>query len=107
MAEASIPRVEPEFFSFIERVREEFRPQRIILFGSRARDDHLLESDYDLVLVSEAFRGVPWLERAPRVLALWDLKRGLEVLAYTPEEFEERRKELGIVQQAIEDGVEL
>jgi predicted nucleotidyltransferase len=31
---------------------------RVILFGSRARGDHLADSDIDLILVSRTFEGI-------------------------------------------------
>jgi len=38
---------------------------------------------------------------------LLDNPGGLELLGYTPEEFEERRQELGIVGVALEEGITL
>lgn len=39
--------------TFLERLRSEFGPKlkKVILFGSRARDDYAEESDYDLLLI--------------------------------------------------------
>lgn len=37
--------------TIIQILKDEFRPKRIILFGSRARGDHESDSDYDLVLI--------------------------------------------------------
>lgn len=42
---------------------EECEPQRVLVFGSRARGDALKHSDLDVLVVSEVFRDVPWLER--------------------------------------------
>jgi predicted nucleotidyltransferase len=90
---------------FVERVKERFRPRAIILFGSRARGDELKGSDYDLIVVSEEFRGVPFLERLSMLYELWDLDCHLDILAYTPEEFEEKRQEIGVVREAATEGV--
>jgi len=46
-----------EIEEFLKRVRERFEPKLILLFGSRARGEELKKSDYDLIVVSEKFRG--------------------------------------------------
>jgi hypothetical protein len=89
---------------FLRRVDERFALERAVLFGSRARGDELKESDYDLLLVSEGFRALPFAERIAAVLDLWDLPEGLEPLCYTPEEFERKLGEIGIVAQALREG---
>jgi hypothetical protein len=48
-----------------------------------------------------------WRERIIKVFGEWDKKQMLEPLCYTPEEFETKRRQVGIVQQAVEEGVEL
>jgi len=88
-------------------IKEKFAPEKIILFGSRARGDHLLESDIDILVVSARFEGMNWRERIIEVFGEWDKKQMLEPLCYTPEEFETKRGQAGIVQQAVEEGVEL
>jgi hypothetical protein len=92
---------------FLQRVNERYPLERAVLFGSRARGDELCESDYDMLLVSAAFRDLPFTERIAEVLDLWDLPEGLEPLCYTPEEFERKRSEIGIVAEALREGREL
>jgi hypothetical protein len=92
---------------FLRRVSERFPLERAVLFGSRARGDELVESDYDLLLVSEAFRGLGFAERIAEVQALWDLPEGLEPLCYTPDELERKRREIGIVAEGLREGREL
>jgi hypothetical protein len=88
-------------------LRERLAPLLVIAFGSRVRGDALSTSDLDLVLVSPQFEAVPFLRRAATVLELLDYPGGLELLCYTPGEFEERRQELGIVRVAVEQGISL
>ncbi|HEY8449628.1 MAG TPA: nucleotidyltransferase domain-containing protein, partial [Bacillota bacterium] len=78
-----------------------------ILFGSRARGDALISSDYDLILVSPAFARMPFAERAARVLEFWTLEAPLEALCYTPEEFEQKAAGLTMIREAREQGIEL
>jgi len=78
---------------------------RAFLFGSRARGDHLKGSDYDLLIISRKFKGIPFTARAGillRVLGPWADR--VEVLCYTPDEFKRKSKELGVVSEAIKEG---
>ena len=59
-----------EIRGFVKKVKEKFRPAVIILFGSRARGEGLKHSDYDLVVVSPKFEGMPFLERLSRLYGL-------------------------------------
>jgi len=52
-----------EIRGFVRKVKERFGPAVIILFGSRARGEELKHSDYDLIVVSRKFEGMPFLER--------------------------------------------
>jgi predicted nucleotidyltransferase len=88
-------------------LRELLVPLRVIAFGSRVRGDALPMSDLDLILVSPWFASVPFLKRPVAILELLDFPAGLELLCYTPEEFEEKRQELGIVRVAVEQGMTL
>jgi hypothetical protein len=92
---------------YLPRLRRRYRPALVLAFGSRARGDALAESDVDLVVVSDRFRGVPFLERAARLLGDLDVPFAVDVLCYTPEEFHRKRRELGIVSAALEEGVPL
>jgi predicted nucleotidyltransferase len=85
---------------------------RVILFGSRARGDHLADSDIDLILVSRTFEGIHFTDRASLILkALYeeDVRTGVDVelFCYTPEEFEGKRVEFGLVKEALREGIEL
>jgi predicted nucleotidyltransferase len=88
-------------------LRQRLAPLRVIAFGSRVRGDALSTSDLDLVLVSPFFAATPVLKRAVTVLEMLDYPGGLELLCYTPEEFDARRQELGIVRVAIDEGIEV
>ena len=88
-------------------LREKFKPQKIILFGSRARGDNLEESDCDIIVVAGTFEGVDFRERIIKAYGMWDKKQGLDIICYTPKEFERKKKQIGIVQQAVKEGIEL
>lgn len=62
------------------------------LFGSRATGETKPESDIDLIVVSPAFSGMPQWKRW-EVLgdALSEVREPIDVLAYSPEEFDARK----------------
>ena len=88
-------------------LRRHLGPLRAIAFGSRVRGDALSTSDLDVILVSPAFAHVAFLKRAVTALGILDYPGGLELLCYTPEEFEARRQELGVVRVAVDEGIEM
>jgi hypothetical protein len=92
---------------FLNRVEREFRPEHVILFGSRAGEDYLKQSDYDIIVVSEMFEDIHFLNRMTMLYELWDYDFDLDILAYTPDEFEAKKKEIGIVSEAVKEGIEL
>lgn len=82
------------------------RLERAILFGSRARSDSWEHSDWDVVLVSREFEGVPFPERGSRVLLALSVS-DVEPLCYTPDEFDQGREGLGAIGVAVKEGIEL
>ena len=63
-----------------------------------------------VVLVSQAFDGVPWLDRVYQATSLWDaLEMGAsaDVHCYTPAEFERKRASLRAVRETAELGLDL
>ena len=91
----------------LKEIQRKFRPQRVILFGSRARGDHLKDSDVDILIVSSKFNTINWRERIISVFGKWDKKQMLEPICLTPDEFSRRQKEIGIIQQAMKEGIDL
>ena len=107
MAQALDERVEAFRREVLPRLVEQFRPRKVLVFGSRARGDALRDSDLDLLVVAEAFADVRWLQRAGRVEEAVGLPGGVELLCYTPEEYARKVEELGIVRTATLEGVDL
>lgn len=89
---------------FLGKLRAELQPEAVILFGSRARGEAWKRSDYDFVIVSSAFEGVPWLERISRVVKLWDSLSAIDALPYTPKEFAAKRRSSSVVRHAVRHG---
>ena len=69
----------------VARLRSRFRVVAVILFGSRARGDWGLWSDYDLLIIGEFSKG--FTERIREVLELVsDIPLPIEPLPYTLDE---------------------
>jgi len=98
-------RVKKILRTYIKKVNKKFKLEKAILFGSRARGDYLLNSDVDMILVSKDFKKLKFKERMAEVLECWDEYIDIEPLCYTPEEFEKKKKQIGIVNQAIKEGI--
>ena len=105
-----------ELERYLERVTDRWPVQRALLGGARVDDLHGAPpqrergQEYVLVLVSEHFDGIPWLERVYQAASLWDaLEMGAaaDVHCYTPAEFERKREQLKVVRRVAEEGLEL
>ena len=107
MAEAVDERIERFRNEVLPLLMERFQPSKVLVFGSRARGDALKDSDLDLLIVAESFECVRWLDRPVRVYEECDIRLSVELLCYTPEEYDRKRRELGIVRTATEEGIEL
>jgi predicted nucleotidyltransferase len=93
--------------SFKKHLQKMCPLQKIILFGSYARNTQDQNSDIDLIVVSESFAGQRQRKRSPPLYMLWDLDYPVDFLCYTPEEFEQRSKLQTICRTAKEEGLEV
>lgn len=75
------------------------QPEKIILFGSYPAG-HISEwSDVDIVLVKDT--SASFLDRAKQVLALLQPQVGVDLLVYTPQEYEQLVRERTFVREEI------
>ena len=86
--------------AFAKRLRKDYSDAEVILFGSRAKGEALEESDFDIIAVSKEFGGINFFRRIEKMYDYWAEKEPLEVFCYTPEEFEEKKRQIGIVKAA-------
>ena len=70
----------------VQKVVKEYQPEKIILFGSRARGEERPESDYDFIIVKKTDQR--WVRRA---LDIPDIGLKADFFVYTPEEFEKMK----------------
>jgi hypothetical protein len=106
--------VERELERYARRVGDRWPLQHIYVGGARIADlqgagpQRERGPEYVVVLVSEFFDGVPWLERVYHAGALWDaaeMGAPADVHCYTPAELERKRASLRLVREAVEAGV--
>ncbi|PYV19622.1 MAG: hypothetical protein DMG21_01000 [Acidobacteria bacterium] len=72
----------------VRRIVETAQPEKVILFGSRARADARTNSDFDVLVITRSDE--PRHQRSAALyVALADLPVEVEVMVYTPEEVEE------------------
>jgi predicted nucleotidyltransferase len=88
----------------VRRIVEAVDPDKIILFGSRARGDNRPDSDFDLLLVKESSQ--PKHRRAvPAYLALSGTRASVDILWRTPSEVEEWAHACNhVICRALEEG---
>jgi uncharacterized protein len=90
----------------VQRIRSVANPQKIVLFGSRARNEHRPDSDIDLLVIEES--ALPRHRRAVplcAVLADMPIDVDTEVIVYTPAEVEEwRNAGAAFVTTALREG---
>jgi predicted nucleotidyltransferase len=77
--------------------------EKVYIYGSRARGTSRPDSDIDLILVSPKFSNMPFWKRWEIIGdALAEIMEPIEVLAFSPEEFEEKKeKQAGFLQYII------
>jgi hypothetical protein len=105
-----------ELDRYVRRVTDRWPVQRALLAGARVDDANGAPPqrergpEYVVLLVSDHFDGVPWLERVYQAGSLWDayeMGARAEVHCYTPAEFERKLEQLAVVRAAVERGLEL
>ncbi|MEO6857383.1 MAG: hypothetical protein ABI323_02185 [Solirubrobacteraceae bacterium] len=103
-----------ELRRYLSRVGDRWPIQAALLGGARVDDvrgappQRERGTEYVLVLVSEAFDGMPWLERVYQAGALWDAMEmgdGADVHCYTPAEFLRKRTSMPAVQRVVNRGM--
>ena len=79
----------------------------VYLCGSYARGDWLKDSDVDLIVISEIFAGKDVGSRFALVKRLMDPGFSLDMLAYTPSEFDQTRSRSVILQDMLNCAVKM
>lgn len=91
--------LEAELARYVQLLREQYAPQRILLFGSLISGEVKEWSDIDLVIIKETER--KFLDRTREVLQLLRPQVGVDILVYTPDEFDQLVQQRAFVRDEI------
>jgi len=76
--------ITPEILRITDTIIREYQPDKIILFGSRARGGGRPDSDIDLLVISDREKDLPRTRRGLKVrLKLASISTPLDILFYT------------------------
>jgi predicted nucleotidyltransferase len=90
----------------VKRIVAASNPEKIVLFGSRARESHRADSDIDLLVIKESTEP-RWRRSVPIYRALAGIGVGVDadIIVYTPQEVEEwRGASAAFVTTALREG---
>ena len=96
-----------KLISELKKFKEQNKLEKLYLFGSRVSGKTHKWSDVDLIVVSKMFKGRGILERSPGLYIQWNLDYPVDFLCYSPEEFNKLKKQITIVKEAVENGIEI
>lgn len=91
----------------LPKIKEGLKPTKVIIFGSRVKGCTSEESDIDVIIVSDFFRGRPFLGRTSSMLRMFRFPCPVDFLCYSPEEFKEISSHSIIIEQALKEGVDV
>ncbi|MFW9917669.1 MAG: nucleotidyltransferase domain-containing protein [Candidatus Thorarchaeota archaeon] len=72
--------------SIAEKTARLLENAAIILFGSRAQDRAAKTSDWDILVIADAFSSIRWLDRWMICTPLWETDLPVEVICLTSQE---------------------
>ena len=105
-----------ELHRYLRRVADRWPVDRALLGGARIADrqgagpQRERGPEYVVVLVSQHFDGIPWLERVYQAGSLWDAAEmggPADLHCYTAAEYDRKRAGLRVVRDAAENGLDL
>ncbi len=91
---------------FVKDVKLAFNAQ-ILLFGSRAKGEQRKDSDYDLIIVSDFFKGIPFADRAYHVWIRTKAAVPADIFCYAPRELKKTAKKSVVLKDALSYAIPL
>ena len=90
------------FEEAVTRIAKALQPSQIILFGSRARGDHRIDSDYDILVITETGEPHELARIASRVLR--GRSFGLDLLALPKAHIAARMEHSTLLKKIFKEG---
>ena len=91
----------------LPKIFNKIKPEKILLFGSQATGKATENSDIDIIIISDFFKNMPFLERMPFVLKLIQFPKHVDIICYSREEFQKMKDKSSILIDALKNGKEL
>jgi len=92
----------------LEAIRKLYAPQHLIVFGSRATGSATVDSDIDIIVVSEHFRDVRYVKRMGEFLVNIRPDVHVDALCFTPEEFQTAlTAQSPFIRNAVDEGLQV
>jgi len=98
-SEARKKRLDEEVTRCVQLLKEHGPPEKVILFGTLARGQVHEWSDIDLVVVEHT--RLPFFQRIKKIRKLLRPRVGMDIMVYTPEEFEQLCRERPFFREEI------
>jgi Nucleotidyltransferase domain. len=96
-----------ELARFLKRLKRELGVVEVYIFGSRAYGNPLLESDLDMIMVSEEFGKRSFIENMELLSRMWDGSFTVEMFPYTPEQLRKYAERKTVVSEALRKGIRI
>lgn len=96
-----------ELKKFKKNINKNIQIDKLIFFGSRALGKQKKASDVDILLISKDFKGKKYFKRSPPFYLMWDYSYDVDILCLTPNELAKKQKQIGLIRQAVKEGIEI
>ena len=93
-----------------ERLREDIGAERVLLFGSRARQAPAYDSDYDIVVIAQSFENLNPLDRSGGLREVFYEVGGdapMDLICLTPEEFARATRSISLIAAVLPEAIDL
>lgn len=90
--ESEAPIADPVLAEIVRRLVEAYQPERIYLFGSKARGDAGPDSDYDLLVVAPDDAPAERRDSKLAYQVLWGTRAATDVIVWEKSRFERRSR---------------
>jgi predicted nucleotidyltransferase len=84
-----------------------FKPETVIIFGSRVTGQAHAGSDIDVLIISEFFKDIPFIKRMPMALRAARFEKHVDYICYTPTEFDQIKDKSSVIMDALENGLKV
>lgn len=91
MKSQKLLKIRKEIIEILKRLKRELNAE-VYLFGSFAKQTHTLESDVDIVVVSDIFENLDYIERVKIIRMKLPKNIGFDIIPLTPKELENKMR---------------